>query len=193
MMKEIISLSGMMKFFKEDINRITKGESKYKADFVLNLRVPDLVIVSKIIAFMKNKSYSVKLASDGDADNPIPTPISFKEIEGRILTGHQGFSYVGVDARGSSNLKYIELTGNKVESAGLFLVPCGYLGCSPDGIIYEEKEDASNHKGILEIKCPWKHWNSTINEMIEAELKGKNEIKSFYLTAEKELNKSQPY
>ena len=54
--------------------------------------------------------------------------------------------------------KYRDLTGNKVEPAGTFLSPCGYLGCSPDGIIYEDKEEASNDKGILEIKCPWNSW-----------------------------------
>ena len=48
--------------------------------------------------------------------------------------------------------KYTELSGNKIEPAGLFLFPCGYFGFSPDGIIYEE---ATNTKGIMEIKCPW--------------------------------------
>ena len=86
--------------------------------------------------------------------------------------------------------KYIEVTGNKVEPAGLILFPCAYLGCSPDGIIYEE---ASKTKGIFEIKCPWGHRNSSIEEMSNAELKGKSERKSFYLTAGKELNRHHEY
>eukprot|EP00795_Rhopilema_esculentum_P003856 gene3856-15155_t len=90
--------------------------------------------------------------------------------------------------------KYKELSGNKVEPAGLFLFPCRYLGCSPDGIIYEED---TNTKGILsmgiEIKFPWAYRNSSLDEMIQAELKGKSELKSFYLTAKNELNRRHEY
>ena len=51
---------------------------------------------------------------------------------------------------------YIENTGNIVLPSGLQLFPCGYLGCSPDGIII-----ASSAHGALEIKCPWKYRDST--------------------------------
>ena len=377
MANEVITLSGMMKFFKEDINTITKGELKYKADFVLDVRVSDLVVMAKIRASMKDKSYSVKLTLDGDGgiakgececprgnwicshmaataiytnkkgmsktdlpntwiakpkkaarydsktfgdlfpaprpeykatrravttsdrelfydqlsalslegiqcpmqwivgpeppestsnplapyliedlvedfindrsafvykvkvsheqiqwlanetigqrnsilwgqyrklrltgsnfghviqscqrrmrgDNPIP-PSLLKKLRGEYQLGHKDSIMWGQMHEEVATEKYKELTGNKVTPAGLFLFPCGYLGCSPDGIIYEDKEEASNNKGILEIKCPWKHRNSTLDEMIGAELKGKNEVKSFYLTAEKELNKNHQY
>ena len=52
MANEIITLSGMLKFFKDDINTVTKGELKYKADFVLDLRIVDFSIMAKIRASM---------------------------------------------------------------------------------------------------------------------------------------------
>ena len=61
MTNEVITLSGMMKFFKEEVNTITTGELRCKADFVV-----DLVIIAKIRATMKDKSYCVKLTLDGD-------------------------------------------------------------------------------------------------------------------------------
>ena len=56
MANEIITLSGMLKFFKDDINTVTKGELKYKADFVLDLRIVDFSIMAKIRASMKDNS-----------------------------------------------------------------------------------------------------------------------------------------
>ena len=55
-----------MNFFIDDINSVTKGDLKYKADFVFDLRIADFVIMAKIRAFMKDKSYSVKLTLDGN-------------------------------------------------------------------------------------------------------------------------------
>eukprot|EP00795_Rhopilema_esculentum_P010083 gene10083-18733_t len=46
---------------------------------------------------------------------------------------------------------YIEVTGNTVKPARLYLFLCGFLGCSPDGII---EEMSSGEKGALEMKCP---------------------------------------
>ena len=31
---------------------------------------------------------------------------------------------------------YIKLTGNIVKPVDVVLLPCGFLGCSPDGLIY---------------------------------------------------------
>ena len=63
---EIITIAGMVNCFKEDTNTITKGELKYKADFVLDLRLTGLTVVSKVRASMKDKSYLVTLTIDGD-------------------------------------------------------------------------------------------------------------------------------
>ena len=71
-----------------------------------------------------------------------------------------------------------------------FLFPCGFLGSSPDDIIATPNPGEGNARGVLEMKCPWSHRNSTIAEMIKAELKGKEQLPKFYLTATGELNKT---
>ena len=68
---------------------------------------------------------------------------------------------------------YMQKTGNKVKPAGLFIFPCGLLGSSPDGII--EHAAAQNDHGVLEIKCPWKFRNNTIEEILQIELGNKEE------------------
>ena len=81
---------------------------------------------------------------------------------------------------------YIEKTGNQVVQSGLQLFSCGYLGCSPDGIIIP-KETSGSH-GALEIKCPWKYKDNTIDEILSLE-KAKNPLlKDFFLTENLELN-----
>ena len=44
---------------------------------------------------------------------------------------------------------YEEKRKVKVATRGLVLDECGYLGCSPDGVVFE----GDNGKGLLEIKC----------------------------------------
>ena len=65
MANEIITFAGITNFFKEDLNTIAKGELKYKADFVLELRIHEFTIRGKVRASMKDKSYSVHIV-DGD-------------------------------------------------------------------------------------------------------------------------------
>ncbi len=99
MAKEIITISGMMEFFKEDINSITKGELKYKADFVLDLRLSDHVIKAKVRASMKDKSYSVMLTVNGDGG------ISKGECEcprGNWICSHMAASAIYVNKKGMS-------------------------------------------------------------------------------------------
>jgi len=67
---------------------------------------------------------------------------------------------------------YIKLTGNTVKPVGLVLLLCGFLGCSPDGLIYT-RGIVSNNDGVLEIKCPWKHCNHTIAEIMKKEVENK--------------------
>ena len=59
---------------------------------------------------------------------------------------------------------YKDETGNTVALTGLILFPCGYLGCSPDGMIFAK---GASPRGlvILEIKCPFKHSNKCIKEI----------------------------
>ena len=93
----------------------------------------------------------------------------------------------------SAIAKYQEITGNHVQPIGLVLLPCGFLGSSPDGIIFDISQEGAATQGVLEIKCPWSHRNSSINQMVAEELKGKDKKKSFFLTATKELNKEHNY
>ena len=65
---EIVTLSGMMDFFKDDLNTISKGEIKYKANFVLDLKLNEYTINAKMRASMKDKSYTVALTVTGDGD-----------------------------------------------------------------------------------------------------------------------------
>ena len=84
------------------------------------------------------------------------------------------------------------ITGNTVNPTDLILFPCGYLGCSPNGIISVPGAYADG-PGILEVKCRFKLRNNNIEEMISNELKDKEAIKGFYLTSKEQLNKDHIY
>ena len=66
MAKNVITLSGIIAFFKDNLNSVTKGELKYKAGFVLELKIAEFVIKAQIRASMKDKSYKISLIIDGD-------------------------------------------------------------------------------------------------------------------------------
>ena len=61
MAKEIITLSGIMPFLKDDLNSVTESKLKYKAGFVLELKIAEFVIKAKVRASMKDKSYQISL------------------------------------------------------------------------------------------------------------------------------------
>ena len=42
----------------------------------------------------------------------------------------------------------------KVTNSGLVLMKNGYLGCSPDGIVWDPAEHNGQQKCLLELKCP---------------------------------------
>ena len=60
-----VSRAGILQFFKEDENRIRKGELKFNSGFVLDQRISDITLCAKVRASMKDKSYSVSLTIDG--------------------------------------------------------------------------------------------------------------------------------
>ena len=66
MANEVITITGMFEFFKVDLNTISKGELKYKADFVMDFKINAYTISAKIRALMKDKCYPVSLTVDGD-------------------------------------------------------------------------------------------------------------------------------
>ena len=63
--QQVISLSGLLKFFEEDQNSIQKGEFKYNSNFVLEVKINGFEISATVRASMKDKSYKVGLSVDG--------------------------------------------------------------------------------------------------------------------------------
>ena len=68
---------------------------------------------------------------------------------------------------------YIRKTGNDVCDCALFLFSCGFLGSSPDGIIYYEGIVGEKNKEVPEITYTCTHRGSKIKNAIENELGGK--------------------
>ncbi len=62
---EVITLTGIMKFFKDDPNTIEKGETKFRSGYVLELLLSDHKLSAKVRASMKDRCYSVVLTVDG--------------------------------------------------------------------------------------------------------------------------------
>ena len=65
---EVISVTGLVKYFKEDPNCVSKGELKYKSDFILEVKLIDMTVVASVRASMKDKCYKVKLTVDREGD-----------------------------------------------------------------------------------------------------------------------------
>ena len=49
---EVVTLSGIMNFFKDDTNCFGKGENKFKSDYVLEVKLVEMVIHAKVRASM---------------------------------------------------------------------------------------------------------------------------------------------
>ena len=64
MANEVVTLSGIMNFFKDDQNTVSKGESEFKAGFVLKLKIVGFLIKAQIRASMKDKAYRTSLTFD---------------------------------------------------------------------------------------------------------------------------------
>ena len=62
---EVVTLGGIMNFFKDDTNCVTKGELKFKSNYVLEVRLLNMIIYSKVRASMKDICYKVELTVDG--------------------------------------------------------------------------------------------------------------------------------
>ena len=78
---------------------------------------------------------------------------------------------------------------NRVEKIGLCLFDCGFLGSTPDSIIFTTDDD----KGVLEVRCPYKYRDFRIDEMLKLELKDKEEKKAFFLKADGTVNERHCY
>ena len=49
---------------------------------------------------------------------------------------------------------YSNETGNKVLECGVFLFPCGFLGSSPDSIIFSKRLAEEESKGFWKLNAP---------------------------------------
>ena len=134
----------------------------------------------------------VLAAYERNISNSKPYPPSlFKTLKGEYSVAGKDSIMWGQIHEGKAIQKYITLTGNTVKPVGLVLLPCGFLGCSPDGLIYA-KGIVSNNVGVLEIKCPWKHRNHTIAEIMKEEVENKK-TNNVYLNPDGTLNENHNY
>jgi len=81
---------------------------------------------------------------------------------------------------------YCNKRGYFVKPTGLWLFPCGRLGASPDGLVYD-REDAQQPVGILEVKCPY-----YVRDRHFMELKRSGKLPT-YITADFRLNREHDY
>lgn len=77
----------------------------------------------------------------------------------------------GTENESNAIQKFIDETKKQVKESGLWLSPSGALGASPDGLV--------GSSAILEVKCPYKAREMTINDALK-------EIKGFYVNKEGE-------
>ena len=63
---EVVTFTGIMKFFKDDANAVEKGEIKFRSGFVLQLSLSDHTLSSRVRASMKDRCYSVAITVDGE-------------------------------------------------------------------------------------------------------------------------------
>ena len=61
----IINLSGLITFFLDDTNCITKGETRYRATSVLEVKLHDYDILLAVQSAFKDKSFKTKINIDG--------------------------------------------------------------------------------------------------------------------------------
>eukprot|EP00795_Rhopilema_esculentum_P014990 gene14990-6144_t len=210
---EIITLAGILDFFKDDTNTVRKGELKFKSDFVLDLRIDELTVNAKVRATMKDKSYSVSLTIDGSGGvkqaicecprgkwiSKTDLPNSWiarpkKAAKQEVRTISDLFPHPRPDYKAASR---------KVDEADkqfLFdqlsrsaACPLQWIiGSEPPNGIINLKGVATNDVGVLEIKCPWKHCDHKVAAIIKEEVENKRST-SFYLNLDATLNESHSY
>ena len=84
------------------------------------------------------------------------------------LFGTEDLTYLAPIRWGIENEKqaiesYVTQHHHDVKETGLWLFPDGYLGASPDGLVYDKDELV----GIVEVKCPWRLHDTKIHQTKE--------------------------
>ena len=66
MANEVVTLTGITIFFKDDLNMLTNGKSEFKTGLVLELNIVGFLIKAQVRASMKGIAYRTSLTVDGD-------------------------------------------------------------------------------------------------------------------------------
>ena len=207
-------MSGLLKFFQEDQNLIQKGEFKYNSNFVLEVKINGFQISATVRASMKDKSYKAGMSVDGTGSILTAT---CECPRGQWICSHMAAASIYVNKKGLSKTdlpnSWIARPKTSEKQTGTRtmqqLFPStkplfkavqrsltqeaqqSVLGCSPDGVVFP-KEDPRIY-GALEIKCPWKHRDDTIQEMLAKECATDSLRKKFFLTKDLQLNPAHDY
>ena len=116
-------------------------------------------------------------------------PSLFKTLSGECDLSGRDVIMWGQMHEETAITAYKTATRNLVEKVGLLLFPCGFLGCSPDGMVLTEDQQ----RGVLEVKCPWKYRDCTVEQIMEQECKGQHPPSAFYLEKSGTLNPKHAY
>jgi hypothetical protein len=119
-----------------------------------------------------------------------PTEVKLLNIK-QAVQGRISLDYLEPIKWGKNNEQnaiaaYCNKTGHFVKPTGLWLFPCGQLGASPDGLVYESA-DSERPVGILEVKCPY-----YVRDRHFMELKRSGKLPT-YITADLHLNRVHDY
>ncbi|KAL2097811.1 hypothetical protein ACEWY4_007018 [Coilia grayii] len=88
-----------------------------------------------------------------------PARAVLKRVMGQSSLGGVKSVQWGIDNEGEGIRALQEKVGIHVEPSGLWLTKSGMLGASPDGLV--------GNSAVVEVKCPYKHRNTTVEEAIQ--------------------------
>eukprot|EP00795_Rhopilema_esculentum_P003947 gene3947-15278_t len=99
MAEQLVSLSGLVTFFREDSNCITKGELKFNSGFVLDVKLKGFEVIAIVHALMKDCSYKVGLNIDGKGSILSATCVCAR---GNWICSHMAAAAIHVNKKGFS-------------------------------------------------------------------------------------------
>ena len=97
--QQVLSLSGLLQFFREDPNVVGKGEVKFECGFVLEVSIHGLEISARVRAFMKGRSNKVGLVVDGNGNIH---SASCECAKGNWLCSHMAATAIYINKKGFS-------------------------------------------------------------------------------------------
>ena len=97
--QRVVSLSGLLRFFKEDSNAVNKGEVTFNSGFVLKVVLNEMEISASVRASMKDRSYKGCLIVDGNGNID---SASCECPRGNWLCSHMAATAIYVNNKGFS-------------------------------------------------------------------------------------------